>query len=359
MIAILHPYILHYREAFFEGLGERFDTRIFCYERDEKIADRSLKKANVEVENIWSVTVGPFLFYNPFPLLQKDTEVVVLMLNFSHLTSWLVLLTKFLHKKKIMIWGHGISVKRYVREEKHPSRLLACMLHLSDGIWFYTQKEKEMWQELMPQKSTIALNNTVSDADWLVELPQADKRSLKAELGIGEEVILLFCARFNIEERKIGLLEAAVSSLDPQKFGFVIIGDGPLKPDFAPFGNVYDFGALYDREVKNKLFSLADIYYQPGWVGLSIVEAMAYGLPIYTFKRTASHLQCVEYSYIIDGHNGRIFGGFGDFLEAMRQIDPDDIARLGKNARAYVAENLRMSSMIGSAVTHLKLVQSL
>jgi len=59
--------------------------------------------------------------------------------------------------------------------------------------------------------------------------------------------------------------------------------------------------------MKQNLFAIADLYYQPGWVGLSIVEALGYGKPIITFKRSVDVLQCVEYYYLENTKNSLIF----------------------------------------------------
>ncbi len=50
---------------------------------------------------------GKLLFYNPFSLLGKENKVLVLMLHFAHLGTWILLLTKWLHHKKIILWGAG------------------------------------------------------------------------------------------------------------------------------------------------------------------------------------------------------------------------------------------------------------
>lgn len=140
-----------------------------------------------------------------------------------------------------------------------------------------------------------------------------------------------------------------IRRLDSSKYGFVIIGAGETKPDFSTFVNVHDFGALYDTATKQELFAIANLYFQPSWVGLSIVEAMAYGKPICTFQRTKSTKQCVEYSYIINGINGLLFSDIDDCINKITSLSKEDMQRMGKNARQFVIQNLSPSKMVERA----------
>jgi glycosyltransferase involved in cell wall biosynthesis len=95
------------------------------------------------------------------------------------------------------------------------------------------------------------------------------------------------------------------------------------------------------------------MYFQPGWVGLSIVEAMAYGKPICTFVRSKETLQCVEYSYIINEKNGLIFNDINDFIKKIETISYDDIKSMGHNAKLLVKEKLTIENMVKNAISIL------
>jgi glycosyltransferase involved in cell wall biosynthesis len=331
---------------------------LYCYEEQADIGKQHFKEANTSIVPLKSVMKGPFVLYNPFPLLNRKYNVLVLMLNFGHLSTWLILLMKPFLKQKIVLWGHGISVKRYVKEEKKPHLLLRWMIRLSDGVWFYTKRELEVWKAFMPALNGHALNNTISGVDAILNLDMPDKPALRKRYGITQQRVLIYCARFNEPGRRVDLLVELIERLSPEAFAFVIIGDGRLKPDFSMYPNVHDFGALYDRKVKDELFSMADIYFQPGWVGLSIVEAMSYGKPVFTFKRTDSLLQCVEYSYIQQGENGMIFESMQDCVDALSLITEKEIGRMGENARDYVRKELTMDTMTDNAVTAIRHISS-
>lgn len=356
-IAILQSQIPHYREEFFRKFSERNHADLFIYHSEFMSKKGGFKVGNVKTHHIKSIEPKGFLFYNPFPLL-KGHDVIILPLHFAHLTTWLILLFKFILRKEIILWGHGISVKRYLKEESYPDWKLKLMISMADGIWTYMEKEAEQWKKIFPNKAVVALNNTISSAAEIVAYSEAHKGKnideLKQKYGITQEYILLFCARFEGMIRRTDLLEQVIKRLDTTKYGFVIIGAGHDKPDFSIYNNVYDFGAVYDTTIKEELFCLADIYFQPGWVGLSIVEAMAYGLPIFTFRRSVETLQCVEYSYIVPEKNGCLFDTVDECVSCINSKDKKELESFGTKARNFVKHHATVDMMVQRAESIIK-----
>ena len=352
----LQPFIPHYRSEFFRLLSRKVTQHIFVYEKKEAASKANFHIDDNGCEHIANIFIGgKILFYTPLPLLRAKCSALILMLNFAHVTTWLLLLTKFIHKRKIILWGQGISVKRYIAEEKAPDWKFRLMIALSDGVWLYTPKELTLWRKLFPNKPMSALGNTISNIQTILDNnTPGNKTVLKERYGIKQRKILIFCARFETTHRRVDLLIETIKRLDKDEFGFVIIGAGSYKPNFKEFPNVYDFGAVYDQNKKSELFSLSDMYFQPGWVGLSIVEAMAYGLPILTFERSNEILQCVEYAYIKNNENGLIFKTLDECVETISNISQERITYLSVNAKQYVAENLTMDKMVDNALGVVK-----
>lgn len=357
-IAFLQPEVPHYRKEFFQDIGNYCErSAIFVYnsfsfakEKGFEVDTTGLNYiANKKIKNI-------ILLYTPFPLLSKKYDTLVLMLHFAHITTWGLLLTKFIHRKKIILWGQGISVKRYLREEKKLDWKLKWQIGMADGVWLYMEKEAKQWRKIFPDKPIVALNNTLSGVKEMTDyMPHASKDDFKNKYAIKQNTILIFCARFENNYRRTDLLLEAIQRLDAKKYGFIIIGAGKNKPDFSIYENVYDFGAVYDTSIKQELFYIADLYFQPGWVGLSIVEAMAYGKPICTFVRSEETKQCVEYSYIEDGVNGLVFSDIDDCINRISMLGAEDIYRLGQNAR-HLAKSLTPEKMAENALTVINAV---
>ncbi len=351
-IQILQPHIPHYREEFFKKLSERVSTKVYCYNSDTEIATSDFEKGNFITNKIDTYNFGPFVWYNPFKMIKSKSDTIVLMLDFKHIATWFLLLTRIFHKRRIIIWGQGISIKRYLKDERKTLVILKWMLKIADGVWFYTEKEKQLWQKRIPNLNAVALNNTISDIDKILRISKRsipDKQQLKDQYKIKQPIVMLFCARFT-PDRRTDLLLEVINKVNPEKFGFIIIGEGKSKPSFKNFSNVYDFGKVYDFDLKTELFAISDIYFQPAWLGLSVVEAMGYGKPVFTFKRSEKVLQCVEYFYVKDGDNGKIFEDPNEMLDYLKNIDCNEINLMGEYSKNYVMENLTMNDMVNNAI---------
>lgn len=350
--AILQPEVPHYRQEFFELLKEKCEVMdLYVYNSLKKTRENGLYLENEQNKYIWNFKIkNDILIYNPFPLLSKKYDTIILMLHFCHVTTWLLLLFQFIHRKRIILWGQGISVKRYLKESVYPDWKLKCMIALADGVWVYQEPEAKQWKNIFPNKPIVALNNTLTGVeDMLVYKPLVSIEELKKKYNIKQKIVFVFCARFESNYRRTDLLVETIKNLDKEKYGFIIIGAGRNKPDFSQYRNVYDFGAVYDTGIKRELFTIADAYYQPGWVGLSIVEAMAYGKPVCTFVRSEDTLQCVEYSYLEDGKNGYIFQDMQDCLKRIRTTSNKTWEFMGENARMLVRNKLTPTQMAKKA----------
>lgn len=348
-IAIVQPAVPTYREQFFRELQNLCKLDIFVYKSPK---DVSVKLCDYPVTKIALLKIGPLELYDPIKFFVSNYDVIVLPLQISHPILFLLLLSKWLHRKKIVLWGHGISVKRYLKETIHPDWKLKNLISLSDGVWIYQEPEANQWKKIFPNKPIVALYNTISNVETILSV-NYNKSLLKKKYGISQKTILIFCARFESNYRRCDLLLKTIQKIDSNLFGFIIIGAGKNKPDFSIYKNVYDFGAVYDRELKDELFSLADIYFQPGWVGLSIVEAMAYGKPVCTFIRSEETLQCVEYSYIEDGKNGYVFQNIDDCFNKLQNTSIHDFIKMGDNARQLVRDSLTPDKMAANAFSVL------
>jgi len=146
------------------------------------------------------------------------------------------------------------------------------MCFLCDKGVFYTPKEMRYWRMKFPKKKMTALNNTLfvdqTHFKILNEKIIVNKAKLKNKYNITQSKIFISCHRFTNPNRRHDLLEKVIAKSDKTKVGFIIIGDGYLKPDF---------------------------YLQFGWLDLSIVEAFAYGKPVITMRRVKELKHSVEY----------------------------------------------------------------
>ena len=110
-IAVLQPEVPHYREEFFRLLSEQCETMdVFVYNSFEQTRKHGFNiNLNDNIKYIANRNIHEVLIYNPFPLLNKRYDTLVLMLHFGHITTWLLLLTKWPG------WGYNFNVKSLAR----------------------------------------------------------------------------------------------------------------------------------------------------------------------------------------------------------------------------------------------------
>ena len=308
MIAILQPTIPHYREEFFKNLSSQIDIDIFIFKNIINSENNGLSISNSPTKKLFSFELFSIVFYNFIPFFSSRYKVLILMGSVRHISTWVILLLNIFLRKKIILFGHGISIPKYLHEEEKMPLIRVLMYKLSKYAIFYTEKEVEIWKNVYPKLNSISFNNTISHADILISNNYNDfklKKIYKDKYNIKSETVLIYCARFNTIDRKPSLLKDLMKVVG-QNYSLIVIGKGPYKPDFSDCKNIYDFDEVYDIGVKSELFTIADYYYQPAWTGLSVVEALLYGLPVLTFERSKDLYQCVEFSNLINNYNSII-----------------------------------------------------
>ena len=334
MIAIVQPFIPDYREEFFMGLKSELQVEIFTFEKGSRVKSRGFRQSTIKTKHLSYFTIGQVFIYNFFPLLSRRFDKLVLMGSVKHLSTWIILLFNLVLKRDIILWGHGISIKKYHEESIKQPWLRRLFYKMANHAWFYTSKELEIWNKEKFGLKGIGLNNTISQVDKIIklDLPNSEvKKSLKLKHNIKTPINLIICVRFSNPNRKAELLLDLIDILDGYQYGLIIIGDGPLKPNFEGIKNVYDYNAIYDFSTKQELFSIADFYIQPAWTGLSIVEALAHGLPVCTLERSKNIHQCVEFGYLEDGLNAIIAKNIEELANKIVEIDSVRYLKMRKN----------------------------
>jgi len=355
-IAIIQPLVPHYREAFLKKLSGKETIDIFVYLDDSSLDKGNFHAGDMLVKKLRSFCLGKVWIYSVFPLLFGRYKVIVLCGEMKLLSNWIILFFARFIGKEVILWGHGINARFYDHHVKRMPFLRKLMYRLADGAWFYTENERKIWQNIVPDLKSIALNNTI-DVEPILNCNLTNRKDeLKSKYSIQQEINFIFCARFNNANRRADLLVKLIETLDANKYGFIIIGGGKPKPDFSKYVNVYDLGAVYDKQTKDELFSIADIYFQPGALGLSVVEAMAYGKPVFTLKRSDEISHGVEYGYIQNDYNGIIVQCLGELCGYIEGMEMYQIEKLGQNARDYVRKNLTMENMVANAVKGIEML---
>ena len=110
-ITIVQPFIAHYREDFFLTLSKIHPLDLVCVRRPN-VKDAFNERNNLNIKWLKSINIGSLNLFNPFSSLLNKNKIIVIMWAPRWIGLYLMLLFKIVTKRKIIIWTHGISIKK-------------------------------------------------------------------------------------------------------------------------------------------------------------------------------------------------------------------------------------------------------
>jgi glycosyltransferase involved in cell wall biosynthesis len=288
-------------------------------------------------------------------------DIVITEQANRHVHNYFLIFASFFRKKSFAYWGHGVN--RQGNPHSFRERFKR-MLAIQTDWWFaYTTSVADYLQDLGFDKERVTvLNNSVDTRAFkqgLSELTDQEVANFKQQHKIAEDAkIGLFCGSLH-KDKKIGfLLESAklIRQHNP-KFVLLIGGDGQDKPQVEQYARQYDFivylGALHG-EKKSLAFKSADVFLNPGMVGLAILDAFSASLPVFTTKQ-AEHSP--EIDYLQDGYNGMMADlNSEDYANLVMSVLESEtiIAELKKNALES-SEKFSIENMTNNFVAGIRL----
>lgn len=219
--------------------------------------------------------------------------------------------------------------------------------HIPNGVMVYTKKEADAFIELgFPAERTFFLNNTIDEGLIQAEIDKVGEPALSAfrrEQGLVDRKVLIFCSRLTPKTRLLQAIEA-VDRLraDQPDALLVVIGDGVLRGEAEALveelglgDHVRFLGAVFDEAMLAPWFLSADSLLYPGPIGLSLLHAFAYGLPVVTHDNARN--QNPEFAALEPGCNGLLFkeNDVTALAAALGKILADPAYRQALKSRAY------------------------
>lgn len=157
-------------------------------------------------------------------------------------------------------------------------------------------------------------------------------------------------------EKKVDLLLDAMPAVRERlaQAELVIVGDGPQRAAFEAraaklglAGAVRFTGAIYDPLVLGREFLSASLYVLPGLGGLSINEAMFYGLAVVCAAGDGTERHLVR-----EGENGSFFRADDrqSLAEAMVRVlaDPGRLALMGARSRQIIDREVNIGTVVAA-----------
>ncbi|MBX3353456.1 MAG: glycosyltransferase family 4 protein [Phycisphaeraceae bacterium] len=244
-----------------------------------------------------------------------------------------------------VLWGHGYSK----REAPHRKWIRRKVVGLADAIALYSESVAQQYIDsgVAPERVFVALNSLDQAPIQAARQPYIEDPSriaaFRREQNLGDAPVVLFVSR-TYPENRVDLLLRAVAALTAEfpTSTAVIIGAGPEDErlrELAATLNLGDrarfLGAIYEEERIAPWFMAADCFCYPQNIGLSILHAMGYGLPVVTSDRIET--QNPEIEALEHERNGLTYthGSLDALVEALRRLFTDKPLRERLSAHAH------------------------
>ena len=312
-IRIFQPIVPEYRVPLFEELAGRYGDRIEVWASPKQGSDASCPMKGVRYDYAHPMRrLGPLVWQSGFSLrwLQRG-DVAVVCGDVHQLSSLYVALAAKCKGIKVVWWGHHKSAS---------SRRLGVVIRLmiarclSDAFLCYTDEGvRYLRQHGFVNMPVVATGNTIDLRTISVARKKWSNEALfefENRNGLRNQNLILVCGVLRQKMKLELLMEAFASSKFLRKSVIVVvIGDGPEKEQYIQSAKrlgVFDkFVWVEGSRDQNKLapwFLSAKMFVYPGAIGLAIMHAFAYGLPVVTHGN-ASH-QMPEFEAMESGETG-------------------------------------------------------
>ncbi|MEZ8107178.1 glycosyltransferase family 4 protein [Vibrio cortegadensis] len=360
-VAIQQPSLAKYRIPLYEALSnfDDMEFELIYSTNDDSLPNEKPTSFRGEYLPMKRFRVGRrvLMWHSAQWSLVNDNDVVILSWDLQYLSLIPSLIKARMLGVKTILWGHGYSkndskIRKFLRDS---------VGRLANGLLFYDYHTadsfiKEGWNKheiFVAPNSLDQKEIQYARALWLNSHDCLEQFTIDNSLTDKENII--YIGRVYSENR-LDLLIHAIKHLKYQNRSvqLLIIGKenehtDELKVLAKRLGVTNDIkwlGAIYDeKEIAPYMLSSSLCCY-PSNVGLSVMHAMGYGVPVLTNDNIKSHNP--EIYVIDDGING-IFYKENDAVDLANKINEFFISEkkheLGINGRRKMLSEYTMGNM--------------
>jgi glycosyltransferase involved in cell wall biosynthesis len=259
-----------------------------------------------------------------------------------------IIFFSYFKKLNLIYYGHGLNLE----SNSKTLDLIYNFLHFFyKKIILYTPNEKKNLWKIHHKKIEIAYNTLdLEDKDYLIK---DTKEELRKKYNFQNEFIILFSGR--IEKRK--KLEILIKIMKKDHANIKLLVIGPIKngnyfDEMKENKNIIYLGPIYDSKKMAEIFSIADVFSIPGHIGLGLVEALYWGLPILTLNLK----HAPEIYYLKNDYNGFIVDKENELEKKLVELSINNklLKTLSENAKNTYKEKANITNMINGFVTPIK-----
>lgn len=351
-IALFQPAVPHYRAPLFDRLGSEPGIELTVFAGATK---GGLKQAPVGTQYryvhapVRELQIGRLdLRFQGKQLAEtrsKAYDLIILPWDAHYLSLGLAITRGRLNRIPVVLWGHGYS--------KKPKRIGDWLRNTygtaADGVIVYSKSVAEILVERLnfKKKRVFVAQNAIDQAPikratsyWTNA--QKELLSFQKKWNIVANKTVVFVSRLE-PENEVSLLLYALRHArqrDPE-IKLVVVGDGSDKSRLQTMAtglgepNAIIFtGAIYEEQQLAPWMLSACLFCYPTNIGLSLMHAFGYGLPVVTSNNVAQHNPEIE--ALVHGVNGLFYaqGDVNDMTDKWLRIMNDETLRRNLSAKA-------------------------
>lgn len=363
-VTIVQPSLAKYRVPVYKALATRpgIDLRV-VYAESDGIPNVSPDGFTAEFQPLHVARLGPgHMLWHSAQLshaTREQCDVLILSWDVHYASLVPALLRARANGVATVLWGHGYSKRERpwrAQLRQLPARLADVLLFYSDGP-ARTYVERHGFRQDRVAVAHNALDQSAMEAArsaWMAN--PADLAAFKQNNGLAGRPTILFCSRLDRANRVDLLLRAAaiINKAIPD-VRLVVIGAGEAESELRRLaqelglGHSVDFlGAVYDEMKLAPWFLSADVYCYPENIGLALLHAFGYGLPVVTSDKLDA--QNPEIEALHPQLNGLLYR-HGDpvaLSDALSELLANRALRerLSKEAQRTVREEFSLGRMV-------------
>jgi glycosyltransferase involved in cell wall biosynthesis len=361
-ISIITNILPKYREGFYDALLGREDVtvRVYCQEAIPGTDFETIHhkyEHNVVLLRFVSASREKVAFqFVPWKKVLSESDVIFISGNPRVLSDVIFGTLLVLLKKKVVLW----TMARSFRNNSLSRSIRLRWSRIFPYILVYTDEEADFLKERgFRNRNVLGINNGLNQKD----IERAELKWKNGALdqwqrreGIEGLVLVLSCARLERKNRFELIAEAlpVLISHIPNLL-WCVIGSGPemsaLRARVSSLGvdrHVRFVGKLFDENDLAPWFMSSRLFIHPSAVGLSLLHAYGYGLPVIVSDNPGEHGP--EYGAFKPGSTGLAFrrNDVASLAESIITLLCDDRARIemGEKARSLARDKYNVEVMV-------------
>ena len=361
-IAITTNIIPLYRQGFYDRLFSinNLEVTVFC---QDSIPGRNISSIhtqypmNVQIINHWSFKNEKIVWqFIPWKKIIRNYDIIFVSGNPRVISDFLFATYLRLIKKNVVLWTMACSY----RNNRLRENLRLIWSKIFPVIFVYTDKEVNILREKgFKNNIIIGMNNGLDQRKIDNCISEWNKEKLeiwKKENDFGNRVLILSSSRLLGKNRFDLMIEAMPIIINKlPNILWIIIGNGAQEDYLKSLIKKYKIenyinllGEQYDENIIAPYFLSSCLFIHPASIGLSLLHAFGYGLPVITNDIQEEHGP--EYAAFEDGITGLNYkkNNHFDLAEKILKLlsSPDKILEMQENVLRIARKEYNVDIMV-------------